>query len=72
MRSRSGSSSSTAALGKQIEDGAIGSRDRRVKLPAGKNCHPAGSNGRFDHFLVIPGDALAREPRMNRAQQADR
>ena len=60
-------------IGQQIEDSAIRPGDRRIKFPAGKHRHSAGSDGRF-HHLFIAGDAPAREPRVNRAQQllADR
>ena len=58
-------------MGQQIEDGAIRSGDRRIKFPARKHSHPAGSHRRFDD-LFVPGDALAREPRVDRAQQAAR
>ena len=73
LRSRSGSSSSTAACGKQIEDGAVGAGDGGVKLPAGENGDSAGADGGFDDFFGA-GDALAGEPRVNRAEQmiADR
>ena len=63
---------------KQIEDGAVSSGDGSVELPAGKRRDSAGAHGRFDDFLRSrfsrADDALAREPRMNRAQQlfADR
>ena len=58
---------------KQIEDGAVGAGDGSVKLPAGKDGHAARAHGGFDDFFRA-GDAFAREPRVNRAEQliADR
>ena len=36
----------------EIEDGAVGSGDGRVELPAGKNVDSAGADGGFDDFFV--------------------
>ena len=57
----------------QIEHCAIGPGDRSVKLPAGKHRHSAGTHRRFND-LFRSGNALARKPRVDRAQQliADR
>ncbi len=38
--------------GNEIEDGAVGSGDRGIKLPAGKNVDAAGADGGFDDFFV--------------------
>ena len=48
--------------GNEIEDGAVGSGDRGIKLPAGKNVHSTGADGGFDD-LFGAGDALAAETR---------
>jgi hypothetical protein len=44
---------------KQIEEAAIGSGDRSVKLPARKYCHSTGTDCGFDRILG-PRDALSR------------
>ena len=38
-------------VGQQIEDGAVGSGDRGVELPAGKDGDAAGAHGGFDDFF---------------------
>jgi len=47
--------------GKQIEQAAIGSSNRSVKLPAGKHRHPTGADCGFDHIFGAR-DALSRQP----------
>jgi len=62
----------------QIEDGAVGAGNRRIKLPAGEDVDSAGANGGFDDFFGVrparADDAFAAEPRVNRGQEmfADR
>ena len=59
--------------GNQIENGAVGSGDGSVKLPAGKDVDAAGADGGFDD-LFVTDDALAAEAGVNCAEQmlADR
>ena len=52
----------------EIEDGAVGSGDGRIKLPAGKNVDAAGADGGFDDFFGA-SNALAAEARVNCAEQ---
>ena len=42
----------------EIEDGAVGSGDGGIKLPAGKNVESTGADGGFDNFF----GALIRLP----------
>ena len=42
----------------EIENSAVGSSDRRIKLPAGKNIDSTGADGGFDD-LFVADNALA-------------
>ena len=52
----------------EIEDGAVGSGDGSVELPAGENVEATGADGGFDD-LFVAGNALAAEARMNCAEK---
>ena len=58
---------------KQIEDATLGTCNRGVELPAGKNSNSASAD-RGLYNLLVTRDAFARKPGVNRAQQvfADR
>ena len=57
----------------QIKQIALGSRHWRVEFPAGENRDPAGAHCGFDNLFRSRRSgthyALARKPRVNRAQQ---
>ena len=46
--------------GEEIEDGAVGSGERGIKLPAGKNVDSTGTDGGFDNVFCAR-DALAAD-----------
>src|SRR5271168_1484180 len=50
----------------QIEDSAVGSGDRGIKLPSGKDVDSTGADGGFDNRFV-PGNALAAQAGVNGA-----
>ncbi len=52
----------------EIEDGAVGSGDRGVKLPAGKDIHSCRTNRSLDDFFIT-NYALAAEAGVNCAEE---